>query len=154
MKTKTTKKQVMILLAVVLVVFTAAMAVLHLGSYKAVPEESLLIVNNGKEYTLSASDFVYEQVQGTRVNGKGEEITIDAEGVSLQSVLLQAGIEEYTQADVISEDSYHAVVLAEEAALEGKVYLTRQEEGGLRLTVFGDSNSKRSVSDVVQIVVE
>ena len=42
----------------------------------------------------------------------------------------------------------------EEVKNDPKAYLLHEEEGKLRLVVFGDKNSKRSVSNVVQIVVE
>ena len=51
---------------------------------------------------------------------------------------------------MVSDDSYSAEVHADEA--ENAHFLL--EEGTLRLIVFGDSNSKRSVSDVKQIIVE
>ena len=45
-------------------------------------------------------------------------------------------------------------VTAEELAAPDKVYLIAQEEDGVQLVVFGDSNSKRNVSNVVRVTVE
>ena len=54
---------------------------------------------------------------------------------------------------VVSDDSYTADLTAEEVAESGKAYLLL-EQPYLRLVVFGDQNSKRRVSNVVQIIVE
>ena len=53
-----------------------------------------------------------------------------------------------------ADDAYNAVVTAEEIAEPDRVYLIQQDEGGLRLIVFGDSNSKRSVSNVASLSVK
>ena len=45
-------------------------------------------------------------------------------------------------------------VSKEEVDEDGKVYLLKEDDGSLRLVVFGDENSKRSVSNVVKMVVE
>ena len=42
---------------------------------------------------------------------------------------------------------------AEELAAPGKVYLTVETDGTFRLVVFGDSNSKRNVSDVIKLTL-
>lgn len=71
----------------------------------------------------------------------------------LKDLLESEKIDSYSNVTVISDDSYHAELTAEEVAEEGRAYLMLQDEE-LRLIVFGDSNSKRSVSNVVQIVIE
>ena len=58
------------------------------------------------------------------------------------------------QVTVTADDEYSAVVTAEELAAPDKVYLIAQEEDGVQLVVFGDSNSKRNVSNVVRVTVE
>lgn len=59
----------------------------------------------------------------------------------------------YSKVTVISDDSYAADLTAEDVKEDGKAYLMLDEEE-IRLIVFGDPNSKRSVSNVVQIIVE
>ena len=54
---------------------------------------------------------------------------------------------------IFSDDSYSAQLTKEEIEEENRVYLLMDEDS-LRLVVFGDKNSKRSVSNVVQIEVE
>ncbi len=69
------------------------------------------------------------------------------------SCLAQEHITGYSKVSVVSDDSYSAELTADEVKEDGKVYLLNEEDS-LRLVVFGDENSKRSVSNVVQIVVE
>ena len=151
---KTNKVKVLVL---VLAVLVAVAAVLHLNTRKAVAEGSLSVTVKGTETTLDISKFAYEQVTGTRMNGKGETIQVDAQGVALKQVLAMAKASDYETVTIYSEDSYNAVVTAEEVEDGTKAFLIVEEdddENELRLVVFGDTNSKRSVSDVAQIVVE
>ena len=139
---------------VVLVLITAAVAVFYLTTRPAAPEGALRIENGGQVTELPLERLEFSPVQGTVVNGKGEERTIDAQGVLLSEVLREAGISEFAQVAVTADDAYSAAVTAEEVHEPDRVYLIQQEEGGLRLIVFGDSNSKRSVSDVVSLSVK
>lgn len=148
------KSRKAIILVTILLILTGIAAVIHLYTRKEVPENTLQISANGKEYTVDIDKLKYEQVTGVRVNGKGEEIPVDEQGISLENVLQQQSITDYSEVTVIADDSYSAKLSADEAKEEGKAYLVVQEEEGLRLVVFGDENSKRSVSNVVQIVVE
>lgn len=87
------------------------------------------------------------------LGGKGEELPVDAPGVLLKDVLAGDSISDYSKVTVVANDSYSVEVSAEEIKEEAKVYLLLEEDS-LRLQVFGDENSRRGVSDVVQIVVE
>jgi hypothetical protein len=71
----------------------------------------------------------------------------------MKELLEEMGITKYTTVTVVSNDSYSAKMNREEILEEDKVFLLL-EDNSLRLIVFGDSNSKRSVSNVVQIQVE
>ena len=137
-----------------LIVITIVAALLHLNTREAVAEGTLLISAGGDTITVDLSKLEFEPVIGTRVNGKGEEHTVDAPGISLKNVLAREKITDYTKVTVMSDDSYSAEVSAEEIADGSKAFLIVEEEKELRLVVFGDTNSKRSVSNVVQIVVE
>lgn len=148
------KSRKAIILVTILIIFTAIAAIFHLGTRQEVPKNVLQISVNGKEHIIDISKLKYEQVTGIRINGKGEEIPVDEQGVSLESILKQQSITEYSKVTVIADDSYSANLSADEVKEDGKAYLVVQEEEGLRLVVFEDENSKRSVSNVVQIVVE
>ena len=148
------KKHKVIIFTVVLILLTVAAAVIHLNTREVVAEGSLLLISGDKELALDISEFAYEQVNGVRVNGKGEEIPVEGFGVAVKEVLAQAKVTEYERIKVISDDSYQAEMSAEEVEDGTKAFLILDEEKKLRLVVFGDTNSKRSVSNVAQIVVE
>ena len=143
-----------IILVTVLIVLTAILAVIHLSSREEVPENTLQISVKGESITVDIEKLEYEQVIGVRVNGKGEEIPIDAPGISVNELLTQEKISDYSKVTVVADDSYSAELTAEEVREDGKAFLLNEEEGSLRLVVLGDENSKRSVSNVVQIIVE
>lgn len=70
----------------------------------------------------------------------------------VRELLEKNGTNSCSAIKVISSDSYAAELLEEEIWEEEKAYFL-YEEKELRLVVFGDKNSKRSVSDVVEIMV-
>ena len=138
----------------VLILFTAAAAGLHLLTRESIPEHQLLINIRGNDSYVDIDKLEFETVTGIRVNGKGEEIPVEAPGISLQDVLVHAGVEHFENAVIESDDSYRAEVSQAEIREEGKVYLLEDEDESLRLIVFGDKDSKRSVSHVVKLIVE
>ncbi len=148
------KKHKVIIFAAVLAVITVIAAVIHLNTRGTVAEGTLLLSVGDKEIILDTSDFLYEQVTGVRVNGKGEEIEVDAPGVSIKRLLDSTEIPSYEKLNIVSNDSYRAEISAEEVEDGTMAFLILDEEKKFRLVVFGDTNSKRSVSNVVQIVVE
>ena len=139
---------------IALVLVTAIVAVVYLAVRPTTPEGMLRIETGGRVTELSLERLELIPVQGTVVNGKGEERTIDAQGVLLSEVLREAGISEFAEVTVTADDAYSAAVTAGEIAEPDRVYLIQQDEGRLRLIVFGDSNSKRSVSDVAFLSVK
>ena len=139
-----------------MVLITAVVAVAHLAARTTVPEGTLHIEYAGQALDLLLEKLELTAVQGTVVNGKGEERTVNAQGILLSEVLREAGITEFTEFSeviVTADDEYSAVVTAEEIAEPDKVYLIRQDEGGMQLIVFGDSNSKRNVSGAARLSV-
>ena len=146
------KKKSIILLAVLLII-TLGAAVLYLGNREGVEEGNLKITTAEDGFMINTEEFELEQVTGTRINGKGEEKPVDGMGILVKDILEANEISEYTKVTVVSDDAYSAELSAEEIAEAGKAYLLYEEEE-LRLVVFGDENSKRSVSNVVEIVVE
>ena len=139
---------------ILLVSLTIIVAFIHWNTRESIAEGTLLLSIGDESIIIDISKFDYEQVTGIRMNGKGEELIVDALGISLKSILEKENIQNYKKVVVFSKDSYNAEILAEEVEKDSKVFLIVEEEKELRLVVFGDTNSKRSVSNVVQIVVE
>ena len=137
----------------VLALLTGAAAWFHLSSREEVTEGTVQITVDGGTQTIKLADLNYEPVSGVRVNGKGESIPVEGEGISVKDLLETQKIASCTKVTVISDDTYSAELTAEEIAEDGKAYLLL-DDAYLRLVVFGDHNSKRSVSKVVQIIVE
>ena len=148
-----TKKKTLVLLAF-LVLVTGTLAVIHQSNRPEVEEGTMLIEYRGNVMPLSLDRVTLVPVEGILVNGKGEEMPISGEGFLLSEVLKKANIIDFQQAAVTAADEYSAVVTAEEIAAADRVYLMKQEEGGIRLVVFGDSNSKRNVTNVMRLSVE
>lgn len=151
MENKAKKSKKLYLLAAVLLLAVAVFAVIYSNSLESVEEQSILLQIGDKKETIPFSDLTVETVQGSRKNGKGEEIPVNGMGISLANLLKDRmeGAESY-EVTVSSDDSYHAQVASDEVE---SAYLLQEEEE-LRLVVFGDSNSKRSVSGVKIITVE
>lgn len=147
------KKSKVVFLILILVVLTGVLSVVHLTTRNKVGDYEVQLTYKDKIYSVEYKKLDLEQVTGTRVNGKGEEKKVEAPGILLREVLEEKDIEEYSQVTVVSDDSYSAQIAVEEIKEEEKAYLLLEEEE-LRLVVFGDENSKRSVSNVKQIVVE
>lgn len=136
-----------------LILITAVVAVFHFATRTATPEGTLRIEMGQQAVELPLEQLTLVPVQGSVRNGKGEERTIDAMGISLDHVLRQAGVTDFSEVTVTAGDEYSAVVTAEEVNTSGKVYLIEQEEKKMQLIVFGDDNSKRNVSDVARLSV-
>ena len=83
--------KIIIVIISVLLALTAVLAIVHFSSREQIPEGALLVsCGDEKEYVdLKSLDTV--PVQGTVVNGKGEESEIDTLGVSLADVIEKAG---------------------------------------------------------------
>lgn len=138
----------------ILVIITAVIAAVHLTTRQTPPDGALRIEAGGQTTDFALSTLELAPVQGTVVNGKGEEKSIDSKGELLSSVLEKAGITEYTQVSVVADDEYSVTVTAEEIAEADRVYLLLEDGKELQLLVFGDPNSKRNVSNVIRLEVE
>ena len=146
-------KRIAYLALAALLAVTAVIAVVHSVTRDKAPEGALLIEYAGDRKIIAVDELPLAPVRGTVVNGKGEERTVEADGILLAEVLRAADIADAASATVTADDEYSAQVTGEELAASDKVYLIRQEDGGLQLIVFGDENSKRNVSGVVKITV-
>ena len=144
------KNRKLIILTIVLLILAAAFAVLHLSSRETVAENSVQLSADGKIHEISLSDLSLTAISGVRVNGKGEQIPVDGKGISLTDLLEKYNVSAYSKVTVVSDDSYSAKVSADEV---DKAFFL-MEETELRLLVFGDKDSKRSVSNVKQIIAE
>lgn len=140
--------------AMIMVVLAIVAAVFYFEQREEVMEGALRVTSGTNTVMLNPSKFERTQVSGIRVNGKGEEIPVNGLGIAIKDVLAQAQIADYEFVKVISDDSYTAELSAEEVKDGTKAFLLFDEENELRLVVFGDTNSKRSVSNVVEIVGE
>ena len=143
----------LIIFFLVLMVAALGFGVTHLAGKNKFSEKEISLYWGREEKKVTIEKLSYESVEGIRINGKGEEIPVSGQGILLKELLEEYGITDYRQVKVSAIDSYSATVTREETEEEGKVYLFFEEES-LRLLVFGDKDSKRSVSDVVQIVAE
>jgi hypothetical protein len=141
-----------VVLVAVLAVLTVIAAAVHLTTRDQAVEGAVQVEAAGETVEVAYADMKMEAVTGTRVDGKGDEFAVEGQGILLREVLALAGVEDYTEVSVVADDSYAAAVTKEEADEDGKAYLLLEEDS-LRLVVFGDQNSKRYVSNVVQIVV-
>lgn len=150
MKEKKVNKAV--ILIVVLLVLTGAAAILHLSTREKVADGTIQLINGQETLEIAFSELPMDQVTGKRINGKGEEKEVNAPGISVQNLLNLKEVDTFAEVQIISDDSYTASLTKEEVEAEGKAYLIL-EENELRLVVFGDQNSKRSVSNVVRIEI-
>ncbi len=145
------RKFTLILIALLLAV-TAVVAAVYLTNRPAAAEGALRVEYGGRTAELSLERLEPVPVRGVLVNGRGEEKAIETQGVPLSQVLREAGVSGYAEVTVTADDAYSAVVTSDEINAPDRVYLI-QEEDGPRLIVFGDSDSKRSVSGVVRLTV-
>ncbi|MCD2492588.1 hypothetical protein LQE92_08105 [Lacrimispora sp. NSJ-141] len=136
-----------------LLALAGILSAIHLKTRDTSAQGNVKVSHKGENFVLDYNKWQYEPVSGIRINGKGDEISVEGNGIELSTVLEQLNIDHYRNVIVSSDDSYSAEVSADEAEENGKVYLM-YEDDELRLIVFGDADSKRSVSNVVQITVE
>lgn len=150
------KKQSKIMIAVLAALFlaTAVFAGLHVATREKVPENALA-VHTGKELVYVDMDsFTLVPVQGTLVNGKGEFVPIDAQGVALADVLRKAKLDPTAvqSVTVTAADEFSATLSGTELNEAGKACLIVGEDGW-QLIVFGDETMKRSVRKAASIDV-
>lgn len=147
------KKRTIYLVLAALLVITAALAAAHITSREEVPAGAVSVQWSGGKALVSLGELELIPVRGTVVNGRGEEKTVDATGVPLSAVLERAGAGEYETVAVTAADEYSARLSAGEIAELDRVYLAMEQDGSLRLVVFGDADSKRQVSGVERLTL-
>ncbi len=139
-------KKLLIFIIIALLVITAGTAWWYLSSLKETPEHSIVVVSGGKEEVIDIDKLSLVDFTGTTVNGKGDKKEIKGQGIKLSDVF---NVSDYTEASVIADDAYAAVVKKDEM---DQAWL-QIEEGEARLVVFGDTDSKRNVKHVVRIEI-
>ena len=145
------KHKLAIIIIAVLVVVTALLAVIHQVTREQETDGAIQVVHGGKMTAIALGELKpLAAVRGTIVDGKGQTSEIDAMGILVSDVLSLADVTEKTDVQVTAADEYTVTVTAEEA---GEVWLIIEKES-LRLIVFGDSNSKRNVRNVIRLTVE
>ncbi len=112
----------------------------------------LAVVYREKQQTVVFAELPLQQVKGTISNAKGETFPIDAKGISVAAFLDELDISGYSKVTVVADDEYRAEVSADEVAADSVVYLI-EEDGGVKMLVFTDKNSKRNVSNLVRVEV-
>ena len=129
-----------------LILVTVILAIIHLTARDNIPDGMVLFNNHGEISYIDPELLSLTDVTGSTVNGKGEEKQIEAKGVPLDTV---TGTELDT-VTVTADDAYAAQVGVDEL---DRAYLIL-DDGALRLIVFGDTNAKRDVKNIVEIDVE
>ena len=148
------QKTTAVILGVLLCMMIAA-AALHAAVRERVPEGALLIVQNDEKRYLALDELALSEVRGIVVNGKGEEKSIQGMGISVAEALSAAGIDRASLSSltVEADNSYSAELRAEELDEMCSAFLMKEEDGTMRLVVFGDSNAKRNVRNVSRMIV-
>ena len=149
------KKNSKIVIAViaVLIALTAVLAIVHSATRTKVPDGALLVSCGGENKYVALNSLDTVPVHGSVVNGKGEKSDIDTQGVPLADVIKGAGFDPNGAAavKVTADDEFSAELSGDELNEEGKAYLVGENDGSMRLVVFGDSNAKRNVRNVVSV---
>ena len=147
------QKKIIIGILAFLILLTAILAVLHFHTRDAVPEGALMLCYQGKTTYVELNKLPSKEITSTVVNGKGEEKEIHEQGVSVAEVLNAAGVDpaQVNNLKVTAADEFSAQLAGDEIREEGKAFLAEDGQGGMKLIVFGDSNAKRNVRDVVRL---
>lgn len=149
------KKSSKIIIAVIaaLIALTAVLAVIHSAARTEVSGGALLVSCGGEKKYVDINSLDAVPVQGSVVNGKGEKSDVDTQGVPLADVIKNAGFDPSGAAavKVTADDEFSAELSGDELNEAGKAYLVSEDDGSMRLVVFGDSNAKRNVRNVVSV---
>ena len=146
------RNKILHLSVAVLLLVTVVAAAIHLTTRTQVPEGALRVEYEGRQVDVFPEQLPLVGVQGAVVNGKGETLPVDGQGVLLSDLLAQANVTVFREIQVLADDAYSAAVTAAEASAPDRVYLLREEDSW-RLVVFGDADSRRNVRNVIRLVV-
>lgn len=146
------KNKLTAIILIVLIVLTAVFAIVHLSTRQQETENAIQVVCGDETITVSLWDLSLVRVTGTIVTGKGEEREMDGMAVSVAHLLEQAGAA-VNDVTVTASDEYSVSLSAEEVAADNKAWLFFEDDS-FRLIVFGDTDSKRNVKNVVRITLD
>ena len=149
------KKSVKVLIGIIIALAVACgiFAFVHLSSRDEAKAGVIIVEADGKTVELSIPELELEKVEGTTVNGKGEEKQVLGDGILLMDALDNISVSVNENVNVYADDEYSAEVSVDELRETGQVYLLVEENQAM-LTVFGDKDSKRNVKNVLKIVVK
>ena len=145
------KKRIIFIISILLAV-TAIIASVYAFSRPKIESGSILLTTPSGDITINFSELTLSKVEGETVNKKGETKKISTTGFPVSDIPSLAGITEYSELSVFSDDEYHADILKDELAKSDRAWLVREDDS-IRLVVFGDSDSKRNVKNVVRIEI-
>jgi len=143
-----------IIIAAVLLVLTAIVAVVYLRSRDTVKPGDILIKAPTGDVTVSLESLELSHVSGSITNKKGETKKIDSEGYALSKIPSCAQVADYSELTIYADDEYSAVVTKDELDQSGDNAWLIKDKDSIRLVVFGDSDSKRDVKNVVRIEIK
>lgn len=151
------KKSTKIIMAAIaaLIALTAVFAIIHSAARTEVPDGALLVSCGGEKKYVDLASLDTVSVRGSVVNGKGEKSNVNTQGVPLADVIENAGFDPNgaVTVKVTADDEFSAELSGDELNEEGKAYLVGENDGSVRLVVFGDSNAKRNVRNVVSVEI-
>ena len=151
------KKSTKIIVAAIaaLIALTVVFAIIHSAARTEVPDGALLVSCGGEKKYVDLASLDTVSVRGSVVNGKGEKSDIDTQGVPLADVIKNAGFDPNNAAavKVTADDEFSAELSGDEVNEAGKAYLVSEDDGSMRLVVFGDSNAGRNVRNVVSVEI-
>lgn len=146
-------KKIVIGIIVCLLLVTAIFTIVHLSTRDAAVENAITVEIDGASKAVELGKLSTGPVEGTVVNGKGEEKTISGNGILLKDLIATVSDSQVSNVTVTADDEYSADVSGDEVSEDAKVYILI-ENGQANMVVFGDQNSKRNVTNVVKIMVE
>ena len=135
------------ILFTLIVMVSTGITFFYLQGRQSTPPNSLVIEREGKNTVVDFSTLSLESFSGTVVNGKGQSKEVSGQGIRIDKLIGDSG---FTEARVVADDEYNAVVKPADTA---NAWI-QIESGKARLIVFGDSDSKRAVKNVVRIEVK
>lgn len=151
------KKSTKIIMAAIaaLIALTAVFAIIHSTARTEVPDGALLVSCGGEKKYVDLASLDTVSVRGSVVNGKGEKSDVNTQGVPLADVIENAGFDpnDAVTVKVTADDEFSAELSGDELNEDGKAYLVSEDDGSMRLVVFGDSNAGRNVRNVVSVEI-
>ena len=144
------KRNIALIIGVCLVLLTI-LTYINFKTRVDVPSNYILI-DGPKPVSINLKEVEKYIISGQVTNMKGEIKEITGNGCSLFDIIEDYSGTDFTEVTVISDDEYSAKLTKEEVVDTDKAVLLF-DETSVRLYVFGDSNSKRNVSNVKRIII-